>query len=117
MMTSLFENAEYASHSGIAPHSARHLRALDEAGSSINVDCLLVQGNDEGQGFAIGGVRDRLLNRLFRGLELFLSLSWGRCNCEYNGDHTEPRGKGRLSSVTELSRAGLFVPAHAAPRR
>src|SRR5262245_41369639 len=117
MMTLLLENAEYASHSGIAPRSARHLRALDEAGSSIDVDGLIVQGNDEDQGLAIGGVRNRLLDRLFRGIALFISLSWGHRNCECNGRHTEPQGEDRCSSVGELSRFALFVPGHAAPRR
>src|SRR5262245_31886068 len=117
MMTLLFENAEYTGYSGIAPRSARHLRALDEAGSSIDVDGLIVQGNDEEQGFAIGEVRNRLLDRLFRGIALFISLSWGRRNCKYNGGHTEPQGEDRCSSVGELSRFALFVPGHAAPRR
>src|SRR5262245_58680775 len=109
MMTMLFEDAEYASYSGIAPRSARHLRALDEAGSSIDVDGLIVQGNDEDQGLAIGGVRNGLLDRLFRGIALFISLSCGR-NRKCNGGHTEPQGEDRYSSVGELSRFALFVP-------
>src|SRR5262245_10986773 len=99
MMTSLFENAEYASRRGISLHSARHLRAFDEVRSSINVDWLLVQGNDESQGFAIGGVWDRFLDRVFRRVALSRGLSWGHHNCKYNGDHTEPHGKNRCNSV------------------
>ena len=67
----LLKDAEHASLCRVAAHPGRDTGARDQRRAPVDVDLLVMQGDDESHRFAIGGVRNRFLDLPFGVFTLF----------------------------------------------